>query len=249
MIALDYPPWLAQLQPETFQHGKPQGSLPLEQILRHSLFYPCSGVDIDAVRWLAGNFHSFVYADYSQCRDDLYKLLRHRGFHGYEVIAQRDVASHELSPLHAMPEQACQWMILQRREDQPATLGPQRLSLLYLCADATAAYRMLYVDNRKSAACVAVIQSHCGPMNGCWSFFADRQKAFARTVMENPAGKPRLLLYGGNGKRDFYREPCWDDYANPVCFLDRTGGGTVGVWQLAPKPLPQQQVVFVPVKG
>jgi hypothetical protein len=243
MIALDNPPWLKQIQPWNIPYER----FPLDTILQRSVFCPCSGFDGDLVRYLAGNFHSFIFVSHGSGLPD--KSRKH-GFNGYDVLAMREITERELVPKgwalgHSLPDDDrlkhrklmqkpfCTWMVFERRADRPLTHGPCRFSVLYLCADVVAAYDALYVANRESAAAIAVLQAGGSPGRNSTDL-TDRQKIFARTVMENPAGTPRFLLFGGNGKHESYGEPCWDDYADHICFLDCTGGGTLGVWRLAP---------------
>lgn len=126
----------------------------------------------------------------------------------------------------------CSWSILERSNDFPPSHGPRRFSFLYLCADGVAAFQALYVANRALPAIVAIIQpGHGFGMN--WTNFTDPEKIFAQSVLENPAGKPTILLYGGIGRRSFYEQPCWPEYTKRVCFLRKAGGGSIGVWQHA----------------
>ncbi len=109
-----------------------------------------------------------------------------------------------------------------------------RFSLLYLCADGAAAYQALYIANAIAPKAIAVIQPGHS-FGGNWTNFEDPQQILARTVAANPAGKPEFLLYGGYGSRDYYRQPCWPEYSEHVCFLDKHDGGTIGLWRLKPE--------------
>ncbi|MBM4180494.1 MAG: hypothetical protein FJ209_02930 [Betaproteobacteria bacterium] len=240
------PNWLSRIDPTTIQ----EKVFPLDGILRDSLYYPSSGFDGDPVRHLVGNFVSFIYVDYGRGREDFESALISPGFRGYDLVAKREVAQQELAPRGWRPsfltsadgdpsrhrEQIrkpfCLWVVLQRRNDVPACHGPYRFSLLYLCADGVAAFQALYVANNMLPAAVAVIQPGHG-FGGNWTNFEDPAQIFARTVTQNPAGVPDLLLYGGYGRRDYYRRPCWPGYEKLVCFLEKSGGGSIGVWQAA----------------
>ncbi len=243
---LEEPEWLTRVDPVTIQDE----ALPLAGILRDSLYYPSSGFDGDPVRYLAGNVLSFVYVDSGQGRADLDQALRSRGFRGYEILGRRDVAERELvpsgwTPSLPLPEDGdpskyrdwirqpfCSWIVLQRVREMPDSHGPHRFSLLYLCADGVAAFQALYVANGESPAFVAIIQPGHG-FGANWTNFEDPNLIFARSVLQNHAGIPTILLYGGIGPRDFYRQPCWPDYPELLCFLDKAGGGSIGVWRNA----------------
>lgn len=221
---------------------------PLHEVLRESLYYPSCGFDGDPVQFLGGNVLSFVYVDYGKTRAELDAALSIGGFSGYEAIATRSVGVGELAPngwtpseplpgdgdpgrfRDAMKQPFCSWSILQRRQNYPPRHGPSRFSLLYLCADGVAAFQALYVANGITPSVVAIIQPGHG-FGRNWTNYEDPRQIFARSVLQNPAGMPRVLLYGGIGKTEFYREPCWPNYAQRVCFLRKTGGGTIGVWR------------------
>ena len=129
----------------------------------------------------------------------------------------------------------CSWSIFQLREDVPAINGPPRFSLLYLCADGVAAFQALYYANSASPKAVAVIQPGTA-FGGNWTDFEDPSGIFADTVLGNPKGSPQILLNGGRGNRDFFREPCWPSYTELICFLDKSRGGSIGVWVEKDKP-------------
>ena len=238
--------WLSRVDPATIQDAE----FPLADILRDSLYYPASGFDGDPVRYLAGNVLSFVYVDYGHSRKELDDELTSPGFRGYEVIARRNVTERELTPrgwTPSFPSPAdgdpsryrdwmkkpfCSWIIMQRRMEMPASHGPKRFSLLYLCADGVAAFQALYVANGKFPAIVAVIQPGHG-FGGNYTNFEDPERIFARSVLENPAGRPRFLLYGGIARDEY---PCWPDYTERLRSLWKTGGGIIRVWQNPQQP-------------
>ena len=243
---VEEPEWLSRVDPSLIQDVE----FPLDGVLRDSLYYPSSSFDGDPVRYLAGNVLSFVYVDYGNSRQELTDALVSPGFWGYEVIAKRKVTEGELVPrgwTPSFPSTAdgdpsrhrdwlkkpfCSWVILQRLMEMPASHGPHGFSLLYLCADGVAAFQALYVANGKTPVCVAVIQSGHG-FGGNWTNFEDPNQIFARSVLQNPAGKPRIMLYGGIGRRNSYRRSCWSNYSELLCFLDKTSGGSIGVWRNA----------------
>jgi hypothetical protein len=223
------------------------GPFPLPELLQDSLYYPSSHFDGDPVKHLAGNILSFIYVDYGVNSDDFANALK-GGFRGYTLVGNRSVNERELTPhgWHPTPplppdgdpsryrdwikNPFCSWSLFQRAEDCPGTHGPDRFSLLFLCADGVAAFQALYAANSTTPRAVAVIQPGTG--FGCnWTDFTNPDRIFARSILGNPFGKPEILLYGGVGRRSFYRQPCWPLYQTHVRFLDRAGGGTIGVWR------------------
>lgn len=224
------------------------GPFPLHEILQDSLYYPSSGFDGDPIRHLAGNILSFVYVDYGHTRDEFVNALRAPGFRGYDLFATRSVTERELTPNGWRPTPPtradgepsryrdwiknpfCSWSLFQRREDVPTNHGPSRFSLLYLCADGVAAFQALYVANSAFPKAIAVIQpGHA--FGGNWTDYTSPEQIFARSVLGNPSGHPEILLYGGIGRHDFYREPCWSNYEEHLCFFEKAGGGSIGVWR------------------
>jgi hypothetical protein len=246
--AVEEPEWLSRIESTTIR----EAPFPLADILRASLYYPSAGFDGDPVRYLAGNVVSFVFVDYGKSDEDLTAELTDPkyGFRGYEVIASRPITEEELAPRGWTPSYPspadgdpsryrdwmkrpfCLWIILQRRREMPTSHGPHRFSLLYLCADGVAAFQALYVANGATPDFVTVIQPGHG-FGANWTNFEDPEMIFARSVIQNPSGKPSVLLFGGIGSSDFYDQPCWPEYSEFVCFLAKAGGGTIGVWRHA----------------
>ncbi len=225
----------------------PLSHLPICDLLAGSVYYPACKFDGDPVKYLGGNFHSFVYVDYGVGRDQLLQNLN--SFHGYRIAAFREVAERELIPNGWTPRfprtsdgglrrQAGWikrafgvWSIYQRSEDFNSDHGPDCFSLLYIGGDGVATFQALYEGNRVAPAVVAVIQPGHGS-GGNWTNFEDADGIFARSVLENPSGTPEYLLFGGWGEGNFYREPCWPSYDSPV----RTLHGRLRLWRRSSEP-------------
>lgn len=237
------PGWLRNLTAESIR----EGAFPLKQILKDSLYYPSSGFDGDPVKYMAGNLHSFIYVDYGHGRDEFERALEQPGFHGYELVAKRSVTKQELAPGGWKPilpapedgnpyqsphdgiEPYCIWAVFQRAAEVAADHGPDRFSLLYLYADGVAAFQALYLGNAAVPKAIAVIQPGHG-FGGNWTDYTNPELIFARSVLRNPRGVPEYLLYGGIGGPDVYRRPIWPDFEDLICSVDKTGGGSIGVW-------------------
>lgn len=238
---MNQPDWLSCINPQSTM-----GNIRLEDVLYGSLYYPASGLDGDPIAYLAGNYVSFVYVDYCVSRDALWNELNSRGFRGYEVVAHRSVDLEKLVPVtpdFPLPQRGspaakyrenmerpfCEWVILQRQDGFREGHGPQRFSLLYLCAEGVAAFRALYVANGLGPAAVAIIQPGTGfGLN--WTDFEDQKGPFGTAVLENPGGKPDVLLFGGAlgpGGRHYYEQPCWPEYSKSLGFLGNT---SISVW-------------------
>ena len=227
------PRWMTDLSSTTVKN-KP---FSIHELLRDSLYYPSSGFDGDPVKHLAGNILSFIYVDYGHSRAEFMEDLENRGVCGYELIGQpRSITEQELTP-HGWPpdppslkygdhshladwikEPFCEWVVFQRSADVPPGHGPYRFSLLYLCKEGVTAFRALYIANNIAPKSVAIIQA--GATGGNWTNFEDPDDIFARSVLNNKAGQPEILLYGGMGCQS-YQKPCWPDYNTHVCFRPR----------------------------
>ena len=231
-------------EPDWLMDVTPKSALPIQEILTDSLYYPSSGFDGIPIAYLNRNFHSFIYVDYGFTRDDLDNNLRNSGFSGYHLILSTEVndkdiilndsSPNSLSPSDGDPNKYSHWikrpfatwMVFQRNDDLDNSHGAKRFSLLYICAEGVATYQALYLSNKCSPLAVAIIQPGTG--FGCnWTNFTGPNAIFARTVFNNPYGKPKYLLYGGQGGENRYNETCWPQYSTNICFLGTTG---TGVW-------------------
>ena len=221
------PPWLTELSPTTMMNGE----FPLRKLLKDSLYYPCSGLDGDPVKHLAGNIVSFVYVDHSFSCKEVLKELKKPGFRSYMRLASRCVTERELAPQErplALPIdnfRFCIWSVFQRQEGDAADHRPSRFSLLYICADSVATFRAIYHTNAVAPRALALIQPG--------GAFTDPQGIFARSVHDNPADLPEVLLYGGYGPRRAYQDP-WPAYTTNLCFYPRMFG-CVGIWSRDPR--------------
>jgi hypothetical protein len=236
------PDWLANFDAEN-----QSSPFPLEEILSDSLYYPSSGLDGDPVKYLSGNIHSFIYVDYGIGSDKLEAELNNPGFNGYQKILSRSITEKELTPKGWQPSPPSRhdgnpdryrnymkkpfatWSVFQRDDGLGSKHGAERFSLLYLCADGVAAFQALYLSNQCFPLGIAIIQPGTG-FGINWTDFTDPTKSLATTLFNNPAGQPKILLYGGIGEHDFYREPCWPQYSNHACFVEKEGGGSIGIW-------------------
>lgn len=242
--ALTRPPlpgWLARLNADQMNREV----LPLREMLDGSLYYPSSLFDGDPVKYLAGNVFSFIYVDYGVNEKQLMSELSENSFVGYHVLGLRDVKKEELiprgwrpsmpltddgnpppGPVHGRP--FATWIVMERDSGRAASHGPERFSLLYLCGDGAATYQALYQSNKCVPKVLAIIQSGEG-FGGNWTDFREPNGILARSVLENPAGAPDYMLYGGIGDQSHYFEECWPEYSQIIRWLDKAGGGYIGL--------------------
>ena len=223
-------------------------NLQIRDFLHHSLYYPACGLDGDPVRYLASLVHSFVYVDYGLEHNEVWAALHddRQGFSGYRVLDCRDVTEDELTPHGWQPIQPGSadgnpmnfreyikkpfaiWSVHERKSDYDEKHGPDRFSLLYVCADGAAASQALYHGNRCAPEVLAIIQP--GTSFGCnYTDFCDPNQILGRSVFQNRYGIPRYLLYGGMGCD--YREICWPVYSRLIRYWQVVDGGELGLWE------------------
>lgn len=236
----ELPAWLAAIKT-----ADDMADFPLTDVLSECVYYPASRFDGRPVQFLAGHFHSFVYVDYGVTKDELFVALETQGFDGYCLLGRRELSQEDVFPngwqptIHSryrqgiqtqrsfMKPQFFEWLIFARDADRDHEHGPGRFSLLYLCADGVAAYQALFVANHAVPAAIAIIQPGHG-FGGNWTNFESPDEPLYQEVGANPAGQPEYLLFGGNGDKQFYAQPCWSDYSEALGFL---GQSPVSLWR------------------
>jgi hypothetical protein len=175
--------------------AEPLGPLPLADLLRDSVYYPACGFDGDPIKFLARNFHSFVYADYGQDRAELIRRLGE--LRGYRLLALRDVDRQEIIPRELMPRNGyprrvawwvrpwfATWAIFECLEGFDRDHGPKRFSLPYIRGEGVLRYLALYHHKCAAPAVVALIQpGH--RFGGNWTNFESRGDALAYAMLES----------------------------------------------------------------
>ena len=233
-----------------------QKKLNLQHILTDSLYYPACDVDCGVIKYCNEHYdelgiNKFIYADYGTGETRLRNNLEY--FFGYP-LGYNLIESHSVSPsvlgfdLSLIPEcdefnkeHILRWRrkafaryAVFEKVPQSEEYGPERFSLLYLCAEGLVVYENLYLANDIVPKAMAIIQpgTVCG---GNWTDFNDPYAPFAKAVMR---GKflPDYFFYGGYGPFshcDFmwpeYR--CIDAIDNYYRNIYRNLEGRVTVWQ------------------
>lgn len=235
----EYPDWLAAIDQDTVRNEL----FPIKKVLQDSLYYPSAGLDGRPVQYLGGHIYSFIYVDYGYERNVVSEQIANNGFKGYRMLVCRDITKHELTPngwQPVMPKDTdgnpmysrdwikppfCIWAIMEREPDFPEEHGPLRFSLLYLCADGAAAFQALYLANHAVPKAIAIIQP--GDAFGWnWTSFTNPNTILGRSVLDNPNGQPKWLMYGGVGWPQWYRKPCWPQYQKNIWTH-----GNLGLWE------------------
>lgn len=181
------------------------------------VFYPGSGTDGQPVKYFGSRYaaHCFVFADYGVEKEQISEELEETGhpFAGYSSLARMDVAERDLSPNgwvpHIDPRDAQQaprapifgvvrpFALLEILERQPGfgdAHGPQRLAILFLCADGVAAYDALFCQNGSTAPFAVVLQDH--GFGGNWTRFG--KGGVIEGIASRAARTPAYLLVATN---------------------------------------------------
>ncbi|MFA5645872.1 MAG: hypothetical protein WDA18_05920 [Candidatus Ratteibacteria bacterium] len=94
------PTWLENAIEHAINGKKPE--FVLRDILQDSLYYPACDVNGTPVKYLTGNIHSFIYADYLVTKEKFLENLngtcQECGFKGYRSVYQRDILKNEILP-------------------------------------------------------------------------------------------------------------------------------------------------------
>ena len=232
------------------------GNLPLDSLLDNSVYYPASGYDGDLIRLFnkiltEKGVNSFVYCDYESTEE---KVISKAGLHmrGYHLLAHRAVDVSELLGPNAdsrylLPVGRCQkarrgdgffchWFIFERDCSFAESHGPERFSLMYICAEGVSAYELLYSSRGIAPKCVAIIQPGEG-FGGNWTDFHKVGAPLYQALKRNPAGLPEMIVNGGNWERDWdhgYENLSWDEYHARECIHDYyyPGYGQVVIYHL-----------------
>jgi hypothetical protein len=243
---METPEWL-----NTIVETKTSDGFPLKSILQNSLYYPASGLNGTPVKYLGGNIHSFIYADYGISRRSFLRNLHGIdsgcGFKGYRLVMQQDIHRDDLVPPDWIPplipqsnphysllkgnESACEqfthWSVWKRRKGFSHQHGPDAFSFLFIGGEMSAVYQGLYSRNSQKPLVLAVIQPGC--MGGEWENVESDSSFFKKVVLSNPAGMSEYLLYGGIGK-GYYEKPCWGEYVGDR--LIQLPERYAGLWKL-----------------
>lgn len=242
------PEWLKRLNPAKLSPRE----FSSRKVIEHSLYYPAAGVDGRPIQFLAGFIHSFIHVDYGMNEQAVDNEVKNPGFSGYHLAGATRLSESDLTPggwQAAVParfrdqiqsfisvqqrwfveqQPFATWYIFDRDERLGEEHGPQRFSLVHICADGVATYQALYYKNKTSPEVLAIIQPGTG-FGGNYTDFRDPEGFFAWTVLHgNGLNIPEYLVCGGL-LRD-YNDAYWPkDYTEHVDWFQYKYG--IGVWR------------------
>ena len=226
----------------------------LADLLENSLYYPSAGLNGTPVKFLGGNVHSFVYADYGiserQYLDNLHGRGRNCGFKGFHCVYETRLGREDIVPPGWTPplnppdrervaraQSGCEpfghWSVWRRNADNEDASNPEGFSFLYFAGEMSAIYQGLYGRLGIAPEILAIIQP--GGLGGEWETMQMDNSFFKSVVRSNKAGMPRYLLCGGEGGPDHYKMPDWFDYRGEC--LARLPERHAGLWGLRETPI------------
>jgi hypothetical protein len=210
--------------------SNPLGPLNRAELLKDSVYYPACRFDGRPIHCLAGNYHSFVYADYQVELDHLTGQLE--TFKEYSCLASRPVDLPELAPegwcrlprrvriqtpraeLSSHDPRFARWAVFERKLGLGDAHGPKRFSLLHVGGEAGAAFRSLYVQNNCKPDVVVIIAAGEAELR-------EERSALGKEVLcRNSAGAPRFVL-GEVWEFPLYEGTDWPTYGNRVDVFGR----------------------------
>jgi hypothetical protein len=227
----------------------------LRDILQDSLYYPACGLNGTPVKYLTGNIHSFIYADYMVTKKEFLKNLNGTdegcGFKGYRSLFQREIKREEIVPYNwssaILPlflfhqriqniESRCEafghWSIWLKEEGTYSDDPLRAFSFLFFAGEMSAIYQGLYCRLSIAPTVLSIIQP--GALGGEWERVDCDESFFKEVVASNSADFPPYLLYGGLGYRRGpqppYQEPCWSNYGGEM--IARLPERYAGLWKL-----------------
>ena len=188
-------------------------TLPVEEILKESLFYPASGVDGSPIMHWDLGVRSFVYVDITLDENSLNQILKNAPPRGYKAYI-RDVKEDELRLQNWQPSSLsisdpmrymaiiqeaginknstyAKWVVFKRNVDLTDAHGPDRFCLLFIRGEGIASYQALYTARKILPKIVAIIR----PGTGWGGNFNSFENDFLKEMSKHPKGLPGKLLY------------------------------------------------------
>jgi hypothetical protein len=233
---LKTPDWLRKIG----ENPNHDWEIPINELLKDSLYYPACGFNGTPIKYLAGNVLSFVYADYmstiNEVRDNLLGTNGDRGLKGYELTYQKEFQLSEIVlPNWQVPEitkiegaymnieklnerlsemeEFAIWCVYKRKSEYDEKHGPELISLVYFINEMNIIYDALYNANKIVPKVLVIIQ----PGAACsWENPKSNNSFFYYIVSQQKL--PEYLITGAFGSG--YNYACWNDYQRePIALL------------------------------
>ena len=206
---------LNELTPAMIQ----EGHVPMDDLLKDSLYYPASRTDGRPVKlcntvWRRLGIDSFVYCDFDLSVGEF--LADTRTMHGYHMLGSRRLDPAEYIPEgwtlemvlegdgrrrywdsflgHGGPAHGACWVVMERDADMSPVHGPERLSILYVCGEGLATFQQLYCSRGVAPKMICFIQ--CWGFAGNWTDFTACWGPFHYTLSKYRKSIPEWLCIG-----------------------------------------------------
>ena len=197
------------------------GPVPLDGLLKGSLFYPACCTDGRPIKlcntaWRPLGINSFVYCDFAVSEAEF--LRDARTLCGYHLLAHRHLDRSEYVPQdwalemvpergggrhggywdtflgHGGPEQCACWAVFERAAWKGPDHGPKRISIFFVVGEGLATYQQLYCSRGINPKMLCFIQ--CWGFAGNWTNFSGCMAPFHRTLLKYKASVPEWLCFG-----------------------------------------------------
>ena len=220
----------------------------IKDFLTDSLYYPACGVDWEVIKYCNEHYdqlgiNKFIYADYwigeTMLKNNLESFSEYPL--GYNLIESHSVSPSVLGfDLSLIPEcgEVDKEHILWWRKKAYARYavfekdpywehGPDRFSLLFLCAEGIAVYENLYLANNIIPKAIAIIQPGTA-FGGNWTDFNDPDGPFAKVVKKGNSLPKYFFSGGARGSRNV--DYIWNGY-RPILDFHHKQDESVTLWQ------------------
>ncbi len=180
-MMIDYLKMFAEETPDWLKNYNVGDAIDMQEVLNSRiLFYPGSGNDGQPIRTFNQSqcVHVFFYVDYGISRQSLENVLESHGFLGYHRIDRVDISKQQLIPNGWIPAPIekkkpprywfveenevpyCFVDIYERDDNYDDSHGSDRFAVIFLFADAIAAYDAIFCNNRNKPPFILVLQDH-----------------------------------------------------------------------------------------
>ena len=222
----------------------------LKEFLTDSLYYPACGVDWEVIKYCNEHYdqlgiNKFIYADYwiteTMLKNDLVYFIE--CFLGYNLIEWHSVSSSALGfDLSLIPECSefdkehilgwrrkayARYAVFEKDPLDGTGNGPDRFSILFLCAEGVVVYENLYLANDIVPKAMAIIQPGTA-FGGNWTDFNNPNGPLIQTVNKGKS-LPEYFFFGGAGG-SINVDYIWNEYHPTLVFPHRTDE-SVTLWE------------------
>ncbi|MBM3211246.1 hypothetical protein FJZ33_03435 [Candidatus Poribacteria bacterium] len=218
--------WLVALDKTSIE----KNPIPIYEILKDSLYYPCSYMDPTPLKLMTKYTSSFIYVDYGLEKEVLLEEYAKVGLKGYELLGMREMKCGDIIPpkyksyfqtpaeeremldycrsMSLPKDDYVIWTVWQRNSEFGNEYGPRRLSMLAICHEAITAYEALYyLIETVPLVMVLINPGHAFGLN--WTNLYQPGWLMHRIVVNNHNGLPRYLLQESDDAM-----PYWPEYRN-----------------------------------